>query len=409
MLQILEEQQSPAPPPTNTLRPHPAANLIRRMTDEEFASFKEDIRINGLRVPIQLYKGKILDGRSRYKACLELGFPVRTEEVGKARGFDAKAYVRSLNVERRHLSKDELAELAADEAAQTRGGDRKSGEYQSARLQNGLTQSEAADKYDVSARTVGQVVRIRKAKKNGEHPDIVESYENGEITSGEADKRMRQASTGESGSTESGESNGEWYTPPEFIRAARATMGGIELDPASCAQANKKIVKADRFYTKSQNALEQEWKAGSVWLNPPYEHPLCGQLVDKLLDSPGVGQAIVLTQDSTDTAYWQRLANRSDIFGFTKGRIKFICGKGDKVKFPKPPTTVRPRKCMDNFGVAMFDIDEDPNKLMEGFASSKRGSTVFGIGVDPQEFVENFGSLCDFYKKVHTGDPVRRN
>ena|SRR5260221_564802 len=65
-----------------------------------------------------------------------------------------------------------------------------------------------------------------------------------------------------------GKSN-EWYTPARYIEAAREVMGGIELDPASCKEANL-IVRAERFYTAKDNGLIQVWKARSAWLNPPY-------------------------------------------------------------------------------------------------------------------------------------------
>jgi hypothetical protein len=61
----------------------------------------------------------------------------------------------------------------------------------------------------------------------------------------------------------------EHYTPPEIVEAARATMGGIDLDPFSCTEANR-VVKAGWFF--SQNGYTRPWgPAGtaSVFCNPP--------------------------------------------------------------------------------------------------------------------------------------------
>lgn len=60
----------------------------------------------------------------------------------------------------------------------------------------------------------------------------------------------------------------EWFTPAQYVDAARRVMGSIDLDPASCEQANR-TVKATRYYTKEDDGLSKEW-VGNVWLNPPF-------------------------------------------------------------------------------------------------------------------------------------------
>jgi len=49
---------------------HPLANLFPLLGETEVQTLSDDIRNNGLNVPITMYEGKILDGRNRYAACI---------------------------------------------------------------------------------------------------------------------------------------------------------------------------------------------------------------------------------------------------------------------------------------------------------------------------------------------------
>lgn len=124
--------------------------------------------------------------------------------------------------------------------------------------------------------------------------------------------------------------NNDWYTPAETIEAAREVMGGIDLDPASSDQANQ-VVQASHYFTQKTNGLQQEW-FGRVWMNPPFSMPLIQQFADKMaveFASGRVQQALVITNNGTDTQWFHTLLKTSKVFCLLRGRAKFYSPDSD--------------------------------------------------------------------------------
>jgi hypothetical protein len=160
--------------------------------------------------------------------------------------------------------------------------------------------------------------------------------------------------------------NNEWYTPVEYITAARQAMGGIDLDPASCDHANL-TVQAKTYYTLDtpgpDHGLSQPW-AGRVWMNPPYASGLIEQFCTMLVryvKSGQVTQACVIVNNSTETEWFSTLASAASAATFLKTRVKFYARDGKKaapltgqvvVYFGSAP--LKFRKAFGGFGWTVF-------------------------------------------------------
>ncbi len=107
--------------------------------------------------------------------------------------------------------------------------------------------------------------------------------------------------------------NNEWYTPARYVEAARKVMGTIDLDPASCADANH-TVKAGHYYTQAENGLAHTWY-GSVWCNPPYTQVIPGQSsikawvskAHRLYQEGVIEQCMLLIPNDTSTKWFEWL------------------------------------------------------------------------------------------------------
>jgi N6-adenosine-specific RNA methylase IME4/ParB-like chromosome segregation protein Spo0J len=155
---------------------HPVANIFPLMEGQQFIDLVTDIRANGLRIPIVLHPdGSILDGRNRYRACVEAGVDVACETWdGKG---SAVTYVVSLNLQRRHLDESQRAMVAAKIANLEHGGDRRPKQAANLPLETQVTQAEAASLVNVGERSVRDA---RKVIQNAE-PELVSAVEQGRV------------------------------------------------------------------------------------------------------------------------------------------------------------------------------------------------------------------------------------
>ena len=90
---------------------HPFTEIFPLMEGEDFEKFKRDISLNGQCEPIVLYQDKILDGRNRYRACMDLGLEPDTKPYT---GSDPLGFVISMNIHRRHLTAEQRREIIAE-------------------------------------------------------------------------------------------------------------------------------------------------------------------------------------------------------------------------------------------------------------------------------------------------------
>ena len=153
-------------------------------------------------------------------------------------------------------------------------------------------------------------------------PELVRALEAGDVSSTMTREDVA-AIRGVGAHVGNNSGDNEWYTPIEYIKAARAVMGGIDLDPASSEAANE-IIEATTIYTEDRDGLVESWH-GRVWMNPPYAQPLISQFCDKLARSyrNGVDQACVLVNNATETGWFHTLADASSAICFPRGRVKF--------------------------------------------------------------------------------------
>ncbi len=154
------------------------------------------------------------------------------------------------------------------------------------------------------------------------------------------------------------EPNNEFYTPTIYIEATRRVLGEIDLDPASDPEANAKVVKAVKFYTREDDGLKQEWH-GRVFCNPPFCDGLAKKFSETLLTEYRSGRttAAILLLSTTYTTiqpWFQALAAIGNIC-LVEGKVEWW--GPDAEKSAGPP------------GILFVYLGEDGDLFREEFSA----------------------------------------
>lgn len=138
---------------------HPHANIFPYMNEHDFTNLYKSIGENGLLEPIKLYKGMVIDGRNRLRACRIAGVEPQYQDIETENTLE---YVLSTNQHRRHLSTSQKAVIAAMVSKQEKN----------------VSQSEMAKAMNISLRSVASAsVIINKAE-----PEVRKSLQAGHLT-----------------------------------------------------------------------------------------------------------------------------------------------------------------------------------------------------------------------------------
>ena len=110
-----------------------------------------------------------------------------------------------------------------------------------------------------------------------------------------------------------------WATPQDFFDKLNDEFH-FNLDPC----ANDENHKCDRYFTKEDNGLEQDWGGHTVFVNPPYGKVLKDWVYISFVESLKHDKTVVMRiPERTDTKYFHDwIYNKAEI-RFIKGRLKF--------------------------------------------------------------------------------------
>jgi ParB-like chromosome segregation protein Spo0J len=172
-----------------TMKIHPLCqmfNSIAPMPEKEHSELVEDIKANGIKVPILVNKKRdtILDGLTRWKIAYDLKLQLADDRFEVFQGSDdeIEAEILSRNLYRRHITDDQRVAIVSmlrgpqlEKEARARqaaaGGDKRStasGENKISFSASGETADQIAKEAGVTQHKARQAEKLRKAGKLGD-------------------------------------------------------------------------------------------------------------------------------------------------------------------------------------------------------------------------------------------------
>lgn len=167
---------------SDTLLPHRFAELFPLLDDKALHDLATDIAENGLREPVVLFEGLILDGRNRYRAARLAEVECRYSIFDPTVDGDPLAWVLSKNLHRRHLNESQRAMVAGRLAKLRRGRPSEWNRNRDDKPANlpelsDVKQEEAAGLLHVSERSVRTARRVLDKAA----PEVIAAVDRGEV------------------------------------------------------------------------------------------------------------------------------------------------------------------------------------------------------------------------------------
>jgi ParB-like chromosome segregation protein Spo0J len=175
--------------PLAGLEPHKLALAFPKYKSKDFVILFRDIQEHGVRVPITMFEGKVLDGRNRFEAAARAGLTEIPASEFEGSFDQARDFVISLNMNRRHLTDDQRAGIAAKLATMKHGGNRSKPPIGGLPpdIPPDMSIADAADKMKVSKRTAERAKALER-----EDPALLDEVIGGETRKKAAAKKTHK-------------------------------------------------------------------------------------------------------------------------------------------------------------------------------------------------------------------------